>query len=481
MKKIRFLLFLSVALLVLACQVEGPPPSMTGVGFVTLGDSLTMGTQDAGLSREMQLNCYAYYIADQMGLSGFQQPYVDPPIGIPPYTEPFTYSGGIITFPDEGTPNLLSILTSLVNRSLSRPYDNLGVNGARLVNANGLGDLTEVTTYTDTSSNNFFFDIVLRNLPVFNPDFGYTTLLEQAAMLEPDYAILWIGNNDVLAYLIGGGGDEVITDTTDFTDELADVIAQLQSTTEAEIVMANIPVNPEYLAYSHALDGAFVGGVPKLFDPTTLEAIDFDDTAGTEYVNLVTEETPARLLLTAAAAYIQGGAGIPGGLEQTKIDTLVNDYGVKVPDTPIPIPGDLTLTDAEVDNITTAVAAFNVIIAATAASSGPEDPEIPLLDVYDLFDSDTFESGGKYEDVGTIDFVLKPGAADKTIFSLDGVHPSNLGHAIIANEFIEVMNTEFSLSIPLIDLSGFPVQYSGLDVRARSLDAIWGVRRLYGE
>jgi hypothetical protein len=43
------------------------------------------------------------------------------------------------------------------------------------------------------------------------------------------------------------------------------------------------------------------------------------------------------------------------------------------------------------------------------------------------------------------------------------------------------MNLEFGLSIPLIDLESFPVQYSGLDLRARSLEAVWGVRRLYGE
>ena len=477
MKKIRFLLFLSVALLVLACQVEGPPPSMTGVGFVTLGDSLTMGTQDAGLSREMQLNCYAYYIADQMGLSGFQQPYVDPPIGIPPYTEPFTYSGGEITFPGQIELDLNYIITTIFPRldnvSLSRPYDNLGVNGARLVNANGLGDLTEVTTYTDTSSSNFFFDIVLRNLPVFNPDFGYTTLLEQAAMLEPDYVILWIGNNDVLNYLVDGG-DGVITSEAEFTAELDRVIDQLQSTTEAEIIMANIPVNPDYLAYSHALDGAFVGGVPKLFDPTTLEAIDF---GSGEYIDLVTEEIPARLLLTAAAAYIQAGAGIPHDLDSAKKEVLEREeYGLTVPDTYTPIPGKFTLTSTEVGNIETAVGIFNGKIALAATDAG-----IPLLDVHTLFDPATFGAGGDYDGVGTIDFVLKPGAADKTIFSLDGVHPSNLGHAIIANEFIEVMNTEFSLSIPLIDLSGFPVQYTGLDVRARTLDAVWGVRRLYGE
>lgn len=83
MKKTLFLVFLTT-LLLFACRLDGPPPVMTGVSFATLGDSLTMGTQDAGLSREMQLNCYPYRIAQQMGLSGFEQPYVDRPSASPP-------------------------------------------------------------------------------------------------------------------------------------------------------------------------------------------------------------------------------------------------------------------------------------------------------------------------------------------------------------------------------------------------------------
>jgi hypothetical protein len=36
------------------------------------------------------------------------------------------------------------------------------------------------------------------------------------------------------------------------------------------------------------------------------------------------------------------------------------------------------------------------------------------------------------------------------LFSLDGVHPSNIAHAMIANAFIEKMNRFFQHSIPLI-------------------------------
>jgi hypothetical protein len=42
------------------------------------------------------------------------------------------------------------------------------------------------------------------------------------------------------------------------------------------------------------------------------------------------------------------------------------------------------------------------------------------------------------------------------LFSLDGVHPSSQGYAIVANEFIEVINEKFSAEIPLVNVASVP-------------------------
>jgi hypothetical protein len=42
------------------------------------------------------------------------------------------------------------------------------------------------------------------------------------------------------------------------------------------------------------------------------------------------------------------------------------------------------------------------------------------------------------------------------LFSLDDVHPTSQGQAIIANEFIKVVNSNFSANLPLIDVSTIP-------------------------
>ena len=37
------------------------------------------------------------------------------------------------------------------------------------------------------------------------------------------------------------------------------------------------------------------------------------------------------------------------------------------------------------------------------------------------------------------------------LFSFDGVHPSNRGHAAVVNETIEVINNTYGAGIPLVD------------------------------
>ena len=38
------------------------------------------------------------------------------------------------------------------------------------------------------------------------------------------------------------------------------------------------------------------------------------------------------------------------------------------------------------------------------------------------------------------------------LFSLDGIHPNNTGHALFANKFIETMNSQMGTGIPLVSV-----------------------------
>jgi hypothetical protein len=71
---------------------------------------------------------------------------------------------------------------------------------------------------------------------------------------------------------------------------------------------------------------------------------------------------------------------------------------------------------------------------------------------------------------------------ENTVFSLDGVHPNDLGHAIIANAFIDMINEELQMGIPKLDPEDFKGQYApytGTGIKRSSIQALAGVRDFF--
>ena len=363
------------------------------------------------------------------------------------------------------------IVPKLQNLFYPDAYNNLGVNGARL------DDLNIATGYASSYSHeNFFYDIVLRNLDPPWPNFSGTTAVQQAAQLDPEYIFLWIGNNDILGYVLSGGEEPGrITDLTTFATELRAIIDDLQAnTTNAKIVLANIP---EYLPFGYALDDVFdENDVPRLFDPRTLKKINFGDGGSPEYKTLHVIDDPAdgaveHILLTGAADYIEKGTGIdPGELDDVD-KALLLSCGVHVPDKAEPLRNDLVFTHEEWKLTLDTIHQFNDIIATVAANP---DVDVPVVDV-----NRWMKPGGgpPLPDDSCLGFALV--SPHNTIFSLDGIHPSNYGHALIANEFIATMNAMFVLHIPKLIPENYKDQYWGKALVVPSLKALRRLEEMY--
>jgi len=468
------------------------------VKLVAIGDSLTMGIQDSGLVKDYQLHSFSYLIATQMGLgNGFEQPYVAAPgFGTPPYAEPLKLENGriISTYLEEGIGTLallLRLMPLLENLSLPRPYDNLGVGGA------WLHDIRHTTGNSNSVvPGNYLFDLVLRNS--FNSDFGNTTVLQQAVMLNPAIVLLWIGNNDILRAVMEGGDDSQITDSAEFRNEFSMLLSDLQAQTEAEVFVANIPA---YLAFTHILDDIFqvvddyMSGVPVpvLFDPDTILPLDFGDTGSPLYIPILTDEgdgdDPVEYFVQEAIeGYLEQGLGIPDaddlvsmGLAANQddaddlfldIQSALDAVGVTVgPDVGTPFSEDYTITESEFADILDAVADFNVIIEGLCSQF-----DVPLVDINHLWNPDN--EGAFYGYSG--EFVLDD--PENTVFSLDGVHPNNLGHAIIANAFIEKINEALEMNIPALNLEDYKgqyVPYMGMGVQKSTIQALSGVKDFF--
>lgn len=365
--------------------------------YVAIGDSLTAGFMSGGLGRTAQINSYPILINRQATgqapgtTSGFEQPYVSDP-GIPAVLElkslaPLTIGPKA----GSGQPQ---------NLNLQRPYNNLAVPGADVHDA--------VATVTD---NGGLHDLILR---------GLGTQLQQAIALNPTFASVWIGNNDVLGAALAGRVIEgvTITPAAQFEADYKTVINAFASR-GIEMAIANIP---DVTGIPYVTTIPFVVVNPATNQPVIVNG---------NVVPLIGPNgllTPNdRVLLTARAELAQG-KGIPvalGGTGQPLSDAAV-------------------LSAAEIATINARVAAFNNIIRSEATRVNAA-----FVDMNAVFR----EVATTGINVGGITFTenfLTGG-----IFSYDGVHPNAFGYAYVANLFIEAINEQFDGEIPLVNLFPF--------------------------
>jgi hypothetical protein len=129
------------------------------------------------------------------------------------------------------------------------------------------------------------------------------------------------------------------------------------------------------------------------------------------------------------------------------------------PNTPIgvaiPLGPQYTLTAQNIIEIETARATFNAIIEGTVTAAGDR------LAFYD-----TNRLGGAFTDIFGLDgtelgiradgVLLNPDFSPNGVFSTDGVHPNIRGNAILANEFLRVIEAEFNATIPKVDVLALP-------------------------
>lgn len=77
------------------------------------------------------------------------------------------------------------------------------------------------------------------------------------------------------------------------------------------------------------------------------------------------------------------------------------------------------------------------------------EKDLAVVDLFDLYHR--IHQGGYQTDDG----VLVDGTPHGNFFSSDGIYPTPLGQAVIANEVIKAINKHYGAKIPLIDIAGF--------------------------
>lgn len=366
--------------------------------FVTIGNSLTAGYQSGALYESAQLYSFGALLARQVGTQ-YEIPLVsDPGTGNRMEVTAVDLAKGTVTI------NYNTSTGTLKNPTYSKPYNNLGVPGATLYDVINATSSSNCFSAVMANSPNPMFDLILR---------GKGSQFQQAKSLKPTFVILWIGNNDILGYATSGGATPY-TPVANFQalyTQLADSIASLG----AKVVVLNIPD---------------VLSIPFL---TTIPPVVQNPSDGS-LINLygIVNGTPKKLTLGKDYLTLKAKDLITSGVGLTPTN---------------PLPNNVVLDSAEVATAKNIITQYNNTINTLASNKG-----FALVNINQVLNSVATSPNGMLFD--GVRFSTK--YITGNLFSLDGVHPTSQGHAIIANEIIKVINQRFNANIPLINVATIP-------------------------
>jgi lysophospholipase L1-like esterase len=113
-----------------------------------------------------------------------------------------------------------------------------------------------------------------------------------------------------------------------------------------------------------------------------------------------------------------------------------------------PLADNWVLTEAENLEIKTAVDAYNATIETLATSKGLA-----------FFDAKKLMSQVATTGVSSNGYTVRSTYVTGGGFSMDGVHPSPRGYALIANAFMDAINKKYGSNLKPVDISKYRVQF----------------------
>jgi len=502
MKNYKYIALFLLSLGVISCDVNNeldaiPAEAVENVAlntngldfskYVSVGASFTAGYTDGAMFIAAQENSFPNILAGIFGTE-FKQPLMSDNIG------GLVYGGAAVQpprfyFDGAGPARLPATPTTELTAVLSGPFNNFGAPGAKS------------------------FHLGVPGYGQLNPYFGRmassptATVLGDALAQNPTFFTLSeIGGNDVLGYALSGGsgvdrspntaenlnpanyGGNDITNPNVFAQVFSDMVTALTANGAKGVVanvpyitdLANfitIPYNPIPMdaATAGAVSSAYAqynGGIQQAFaylvavTPMTQEMADAEIakrtisfTAGQNAVVIMDEDltdltaiNPGLISMRQATSddlLVLASSAIIGTLADPSNPASVNGVGV-------PLADQWALTPQEQASIRTATDAYNTTIATVAASN----PNVALVDFKGVL---TEASTGIMFDNYTMTTSLVTGG----LVSLDGVHLTARGYALMANKILASIDVEFGSNFTtatngLAKAGDYPTNYSPL-------------------
>jgi hypothetical protein len=395
--------------------------------YVAVGNSLTAGYADNSLYQAGQLNSYPKRLSEQFALVGggsFVQPLLPSTGGYPSpeyvLAPTMSCTGSVSLGPvPSGDTEEAGNGTNIASQG---PFNNVGVPGIRCV------------------------DFLLPGYGLLNPyaarfykNPSTQTPLDEALRLKATFYSVWLGSNDVLGYATSGGAGRVapafplpndISPLPLFQNNYDSVMGALFKN-GAKGVVINIPdvtAIPFFTTIPHnglTLTASQAAGLNAAYAGTGITFV-----AG-------------------ANNFIIQDASSPIGFRMMKDDELVL---LTTPQDSLtcggwgslkPIPANYILDETEIASVRTYTENFNQVILTAATKYN-----LAYVDMNSYLK--TLQTGILFNGVTYTAQYVNGGA-----FSLDGVHLTPRGYALVANKILATINQHYSSNIPMTDINKY--------------------------
>jgi len=422
--------FARIAAVTLAIVVIAAP-GFAAVGsanfktVVAIGDSYGAGFESNSLNEHHSIYSWPAIVAHQLGIplctvgssaadNCFAQPIVSYP-GIGPeltLMDISTYPPVIVNAPGTGAP---------LNTTFARPFNNVSIPGANVAD-------TFTVTGTDkpvTRGVQQLAQFILR---------GPVTEVDAVVLQKPTFILVWIGGNDFLGSATNGTTTGLTT-VSAFTTAYGQLLDKLVAT-GAGIVVGTLPTNPAAVPFFRTVPTVLINPATRTpvlgpnGQPITLVG-QIDAAPG------VGQLQAGSLVTLGASSLLAQGFGIPAALKP------LLDPTNKQPLFGTPLPDAVILTPAEQATLVQRIADYNTALTAAASARN-----IPVADIKGLFDR--FATG-----ITVGPFRLTSDFITGGLFSLDGVHLSDIGYTLFANEYIKAINTGYGTHVPVASVATF--------------------------
>lgn len=396
--------------------------------YVAVGNSLTAGFADGGLYRDGQLNSYPNILASQFATVGggsFIQPLFTEAqaagsgylklVKVPSLADPTTLVSSLA----QTAPGAIRGTTS-TGRTLYTKFtganQNLGIPGIKMADMLNPGYSAPLLG----NSFNPYFERLIPDQTPATPYFQYVSNNLNGAT----FFSCWLGNNDALAYATSGGtGAENtangLTPIPIFTTNYTAILNKLTEGGRKGVVIGipNIMEAPYFTAVTTQVNALL-------------------KTQGISGLAISSKSAPGGVRLSGAGDYFLLS------ISAVLTDFLTKGVGLSAAN---PIPDQYVLDASEVATLNNRVNEYNAILKAQADVKGAA-----YVDVNPLFQQ-LAQTGGLIQNGIT----YTTGFIQGGVFSLDGIHLTPAGYALVANEIIKGINAKYSATIPQVNPANY--------------------------